>query len=267
IERLLDGTRALAHVRANRAPKAGQVLQLAQGVEITVEGRRDSLFELRLRSDQSWLPVLQQQGHMPLPPYIDRADEATDQDRYQTVYAQHAGAVAAPTAGLHFDQALLDRLAAKGIERAFVTLHVGAGTFQPVKVDLVEDHVMHTEYLEVSAETVAAVTACRARGGRVVAVGTTSVRSLETAAQKNHGVLAPYQGESDIFIYPGYQFHAVDVLITNFHLSRSTLLMLVSAFAGAEHIKAAYSHAIAERYRFFSYGDAMLITRQTETAA
>ena len=267
IERLLDDRLALVHVRANRAPKAGQVLQLAEGVEIVVAGRRGALFELRLAAGFSWLDVLHQQGHMPLPPYIDRADESADQDRYQTVYARHEGAVAAPTAGLHFDQPLLDRLADKGVETAFVTLHVGAGTFQPVKVEHVHEHVMHSEYLEVSPGTVAAIAACRARGGRVVAVGTTSVRSLETAAQQSSGALAPYQGESEIFIYPGYEFQVVDALITNFHLPKSTLLMLVSAFAGTGHIKAAYAHAVAEQYRFFSYGDAMFLTRRTEATA
>ena len=261
IERILDDRLALAHVKSSRAPKAGQTLVLAQGGEFLVTGRRGALFELKLSSgDAGWLDILHQQGHMPLPPYIDRADEVADQTRYQTVYARHEGAVAAPTAGLHFDEALLRRLADLGVEQTFVTLHVGAGTFQPVKVDQVEDHEMHSEYLEVSADTVAAVAACKARGGRVVAVGTTSVRSLETAAQAG-GSLQPYQGESSIFIYPGYEFRVVDALITNFHLPQSTLMMLVSALAGRDHIMQAYAAAIAERYRFFSYGDAMFITR------
>lgn len=265
IERLLDERHALAHVRANRAPRAGQTIALAEGGEVLVQGRQDALFELQLDGEFTWLSVLHAQGHMPLPPYIDRPDEATDQERYQTVYARHEGAVAAPTAGLHFDNDLLARLSEKGIEQTFVTLHVGAGTFQPVKVERVEDHVMHSEYLEVTEDTVAAVQACRARGGRVVAVGTTSVRSLETAAQAT-GELGPYRGESDIFIYPGYEFQVVDALITNFHLPQSTLLMLVSAFAGYENVLNAYRMAVEAEYRFFSYGDAMFITHRPETA-
>ena len=194
---------------------------------------------------------------MPLPPYIDRPDEDSDRERYQTVYSQRLGAVAAPTAGLHFDQPLLDAIAAKGVETAYVTLHVGAGTFQPVRVDNIEDHHMHSEWLEVSQDVVDAVVACKARGGRVVAVGTTSVRSLESAARD--GVLKPFSGDTDIFIYPGRPFHVVDCLVTNFHLPESTLLMLVSAFAGKARVFAAYEHAVREQYRFFSYGDAMLL--------
>lgn len=262
IERILDDRSALAHVRASRSPKPGTTLLLELGGEVQVTGRREALFELCLVPGQEWLSVLHQQGHIPLPPYIDREDQAADRERYQTVYAQVDGAVAAPTAGLHFDESLLKALRDKGIEQTFVTLHVGAGTFQPVKVDKIEDHVMHAEYIEVGVDTVAAVQACKARGGRVVAVGTTSVRSLETAAQS--GELQPFQGDSTIFIYPGYQYRVVDALITNFHLPQSTLLMLVSALAGKEHIMAAYAAAIAERYRFFSYGDAMFITRTQE---
>lgn len=265
IERLLDERHALAHVRANRAPRADQVIALAEGGEVRVQGRQKALFKLQLSGDSTWLSVLHEQGHMPLPPYIDRPDEDADQERYQTVYARHDGAVAAPTAGLHFDTDLLARLADKGVEQAFVTLHVGAGTFQPVKVDRVEDHVMHSEYLEVPEDTVSAVQACRARGGRVVAVGTTSVRSLETAAQAS-GELAAYRGESDIFIYPGYEFRVVDALITNFHLPQSTLLMLVSAFAGYDNVLSAYRNAVDAEYRFFSYGDAMFITHLPENA-
>ncbi|WLD57469.1 tRNA preQ1(34) S-adenosylmethionine ribosyltransferase-isomerase QueA [Salinispirillum sp. LH 10-3-1] len=264
IERLLDERSALAHVRASRAPKPGAELHLDGGGIVNVVGRRDALFELQLAPELSWLPVLHAQGHMPLPPYIDREDQASDRERYQTVYAQVEGAVAAPTAGLHFDAPLLQALKDKGVEQAFVTLHVGAGTFQPVKVDTVEEHVMHSEYLEVSADTVAAVQACKARGGRVVAVGTTSVRSLESAARS--GELQAFAGDSDIFIYPGYRFKVVDALITNFHLPQSTLLMLISAFAGKEAVMAAYEAAIAERYRFFSYGDAMFVTRSQEAA-
>ncbi|TGG90409.1 tRNA preQ1(34) S-adenosylmethionine ribosyltransferase-isomerase QueA [Natronospirillum operosum] len=260
IERVLDDRQALAHVRASRAPRPGVSLVLASGVEIAVTGRRENLFELALQEGQSWLDVLHAEGHMPLPPYIDRPDETADAERYQTVYARHEGAVAAPTAGLHFDEDLLQRLRESGVEQTFVTLHVGAGTFQPVKVERVEDHLMHAERIEVNADTVAAVERCRQRGGRVVAVGTTSVRSLESAALS--GTLQPFTGESDIFIYPGYRFRVVDALVTNFHLPQSTLLMLVSAFSGYEAIMRAYQAAITERYRFFSYGDAMFLTRK-----
>ena len=219
--------------------------------------RHDALFELGFSEEV--LPLLERVGHMPLPPYIDRADDAADRERYQTVYAERAGAVAAPTAGLHFDKDLLAAIAAKGVETAFVTLHVGAGTFQPVRVERIEDHLMHSEWLEVDQAVVDAVSACRARGGRVIAVGTTSVRSLESAARD--GVLKSFSGDTDIFIYPGRPLHVVDALVTNFHLPESTLLMLVSAFAGYPETMAAYQSAIAERYRFFSYGDAMFITR------
>lgn len=264
IERLIDARAALAHVRASKSPKPGTALHLDGGGTVQVTGRQGALFELLLEDGLEWLAVLQAQGHMPLPPYIDREDQASDRERYQTVYAQVDGAVAAPTAGLHFDEALLQALRDKGVEQSFVTLHVGAGTFQPVKVEDVQDHVMHAEYIEVSAETVAAVAACKARGGRVVAVGTTSVRSLESAARS--GELRPFSGDSDIFIYPGYQYQVVDALITNFHLPQSTLIMLVSAFAGKEAVMAAYAEAIAHQYRFFSYGDAMFVTRAQEAA-
>jgi len=219
--------------------------------------RHDALFELRFADEV--LPLLERIGHMPLPPYIDRPDEAADRERYQTVYAQRAGAVAAPTAGLHFDEALLAALRDKGVETAYVTLHVGAGTFQPVRVECIEEHHMHREWLEVGQDVVDAVAACRARGGRVIAVGTTSVRSLETAARD--GVLRPFSGDTDIFLYPGKPFHVVDALVTNFHLPESTLLMLVCAFAGYPETMAAYAEAVAQGYRFFSYGDAMFITR------
>lgn len=265
IERITGETRALAHIRASKSPRAGSRLNLVRehGGEVRgqceVLGRQDALFELEF--DSPVLPVLEQIGHMPLPPYIDRADEQLDQERYQTVYAQKPGAVAAPTAGLHFTRELLDELAARGINSAFVTLHVGAGTFQPVRVADIREHAMHSEYLEVDASVCEAVLATRQRGGRVVAVGTTSVRSLETASQG--GELQAYAGESRIFIYPGYRFRSVDVLLTNFHLPESTLIMLVSAFAGREKVLAAYRQAIAERYRFFSYGDAMLVFPET----
>ena len=259
VERVLDEYRVLAHVRASKAPKPGSKLVLEQG-SAQMLARHDSLFELAF--DQPVLPLLERIGHMPLPPYIDRADELSDRERYQTVYAEHAGAVAAPTAGLHFDQPMLKQLARMGVETAFVTLHVGAGTFQPVRVEQIEDHQMHHEWLEVSQDVVEAVQRCRARGGRVVAVGTTSVRSLETAAKS--GELRPYSGDTNIFIYPGRSFNVVDALVTNFHLPESTLLMLVSAFAGYSATMRAYQQAVAERYRFFSYGDAMFITRNPQ---
>ena len=257
VERMLDNRRVLAHVRASKAPKPGSLIVLEGGAQAEMLARHDALFELRF--SEPVLPLLERVGHMPLPPYIDRPDESADRERYQTVYAERAGAVAAPTAGLHFDQALLGKIAELGVASAFVTLHVGAGTFQPVRVERIEDHHMHSEWLEVDASVVDAVQACKARGGRVIAVGTTSVRSLESAARD--GVLKPFSGDSDIFIYPGRPFHVVDALVTNFHLSESTLLMLVSAFAGYPQIKAAYAAAIEQRYRFFSYGDAMFITR------
>lgn len=257
VERVLDSHRVLAHVRSSKSPKPGSTVHIDGGGEAQMLARHDALFELRFSEEV--LPLLERVGHMPLPPYIDRADDAADRERYQTVYAERAGAVAAPTAGLHFDQALLAALADKGVATAFVTLHVGAGTFQPVRVERIENHHMHSEWLEVGQDVVDAVLACRARGGRVVAVGTTSVRSLESAARD--GVLKPFSGDTDIFIYPGRPFHVVDALVTNFHLPESTLLMLVSAFAGYPETMAAYQAAVAEGYRFFSYGDAMFITR------
>lgn len=257
VERVLDSHRVLAHVRSSKSPKPGSSILIDGGGEAEMLARHDALFELRFSEEV--LPLLERVGHMPLPPYIDRPDEQADRERYQTVYADRAGAVAAPTAGLHFDQQLLAALAEKGVEQAFVTLHVGAGTFQPVRVDRIEDHHMHSEWLEVGQDVVDAVAACRARGGRVVAVGTTSVRSLESAARD--GVLKAFSGDTDIFIYPGRPLHVVDALVTNFHLPESTLLMLVSAFAGYPETMAAYQAAIAGNYRFFSYGDAMFITR------
>ena len=259
IERITSDNTALAHVRASKAPKPGSKLILEEKVNVTVTGRDDALFILQFDHDETVLTLLEAHGHMPLPPYIDRPDESSDKERYQTVYNQKPGAVAAPTAGLHFDDAILAALKEKGVNLAFVTLHVGAGTFQPVRVDKIEEHVMHQEWLEVAPEVVAAVEACKARGGRVIAVGTTSVRSLESAARD--GVLKPFSGDTDIFLYPGKPFHVVDALVTNFHLPESTLLMLVSAFAGYPEAMAAYRAAVAEKYRFFSYGDAMFITR------
>lgn len=264
VERVLDDHRVLAHVRASRVPKPGAELLLGddQSVKATMLARHDALFELCFDDKRSVLEILNAVGHMPLPPYIDRPDEEADRELYQTVYSQRPGAIAAPTAGLHFDQPLLDALRDKGIETAFVTLHVGAGTFQPVRVDSIEDHIMHAEYAEVPQEVVDAVLACKARGNRVVAVGTTSVRSLESAAQAAGSTLiAPFFDDTKIFIYPGYHYQVIDALVTNFHLPESTLIMLVSAFAGYRNTMRAYQQAVAEKYRFFSYGDAMFITR------
>jgi S-adenosylmethionine:tRNA ribosyltransferase-isomerase len=259
IERILEPRLGLAHIKASKSPKPGGRILIGDAAELEVLGRRGELFELACR-DLDLVELMAQVGHMPLPPYIARADDGLDRERYQTVYGERLGAVAAPTAGLHFDQAMLKRLAEKGVERAHVTLHVGAGTFQPVRVDRLEDHVMHSEYAEVDAGVCAQVDATRARGGRVVAVGTTSVRSLESAAAE--GELRPFQGDTRLFIRPGYRFRCVDALLTNFHLPESTLLMLVSAFAGYGQVMAAYRHAVAQRYRFFSYGDAMFLTRR-----
>lgn len=258
IERLLDEQTALAHVRASKSPRPGSILKLGE-TTVQVVGREGELFRLVL-PDGDFQALMASHGHMPLPPYIQRDDEGFDEERYQTVYADRPGAVAAPTAGLHFDQAMLDHLTAMGVRTARVTLHVGAGTFQPVRVSDTADHVMHSEWLEVSEEVVGQVAQTRSRGGRVVAVGTTSVRSLETAAES--GELKPYRGDTRLFITPGYRFRVVDALLTNFHLPESTLLMLVSAFAGYVPVKAAYAHAVAQRYRFFSYGDAMFLTRR-----
>ncbi|MFP4079759.1 MAG: tRNA preQ1(34) S-adenosylmethionine ribosyltransferase-isomerase QueA [Ectothiorhodospira sp.] len=261
LERLEGPQRALAHVRASKAPGAGTRLWLEEAVEAVVEGREGGLFRLRFEGGEV-LEQLERHGHMPLPPYIRREDTPEDHRRYQTVFARAPGAVAAPTAGLHFDEALLQALRERGVETASVTLHVGAGTFQPVRVQDPKDHVMHAEWVRVDPKTCEQVAACRARGGRVVAVGTTSVRCLETAA--SGGALAPFQGDTRLFITPGYRFRVVDALLTNFHLPESTLLMLVCAFAGREAVLSAYAHAVARHYRFFSYGDAMFLTPCTE---
>ena len=249
-------------MRSSKPPKPGSEIVIqnaAAGEEIRfkVIGRRDGLFELALAAQRAISDILEHHGHTPLPPYIERADDAQDLDRYQTVYAQNPGAVAAPTAGLHFDREILERIERSGVTSAFVTLHVAAGTFQPVRCENIEDHVMHSEYVEVPAETVAQCKQARARGGRIIAIGTTAVRSLETAAAD--GELKPYRGETRIFLYPGYRFNSVDALLTNFHLPESTLLMLVCAFAGYDFTLRAYQHAVAQQYRFFSYGDAMFI--------
>ena len=262
LERVLGSRRVLAQLRASHMPKPGGEIELDGGALARVDSRDDGFVELTLDRDAA--AFWREHGEMPLPPYIERAPDESDRDRYQTVFARAPGAVAAPTAGLHFDAALLAALDARGVERAFLTLHVGAGTFEPVRAERVEEHELHAEWLSVSAELCAAVARCRARGGRVVAVGTTSVRALETAARG--GELAPFEGESALFIYPGFRFRVVDALITNFHLPESSLLMLVAAFAGREATLAAYRHAVAQRYRFFSYGDAMLITRGGDDA-
>jgi S-adenosylmethionine:tRNA ribosyltransferase-isomerase len=259
IERLLAPDEALAQVRASKSPKQGRLIQLSGGQRLAVLGREGDLYRLRAL-DAPFRALMEDQGHLPLPPYIERPDDVGDAERYQTVYGTREGAVAAPTAGLHFDQALLGRLEQEGIARAEVTLHVGAGTFQPVRVEDLDQHQMHAEWLEVGADACAQIQAARDRGGRVVAVGTTSVRSLESAAAG--GTLKPFQGDSRLFIRPGYRFRIVDALITNFHLPESTLLMLVCAFAGYGQVLDAYRHAIAQGYRFFSYGDAMFVTRR-----
>ncbi|GAB1261057.1 tRNA preQ1(34) S-adenosylmethionine ribosyltransferase-isomerase QueA [Aurantivibrio plasticivorans] len=259
VERLLNEQTVLAHVRASKSPKPGSSLFLEDGTEIAVLDREDALFKLGFPADKTVIQVLEKEGSIPLPPYIERAAEDDDSERYQTVYAKKAGAVAAPTAGLHFDDRLLAQLTDKGVRTGFVTLHVGAGTFQPVRVDDIHQHAMHTEIMEVSAEVCELVRQTKAAGNRVIAVGTTSVRCLETAARE--GEIQPYQGETNIFIFPSYQFRVVDALVTNFHLPESTLIMLVSAFAGYRETMAAYQEAVAEKYRFFSYGDAMFITR------
>jgi len=256
LERLLSDSECLAQLRVSKPLQPGGAIQLEDGSRLVLEGREDDFFRLRLEGG-SLSATLQALGHMPLPPYITREDTAQDAERYQTVYAERPGAVAAPTAGLHFDDALLAALDDRGIERTQVTLHVGAGTFQPVRTEHIEDHRMHAEYLEVTTTACAAVERTRARGGRVIAVGTTAVRALETAARG--GELQPFSGDSRIFIYPGYRFRVIDGLVTNFHLPESTLLMLVCALAGTRQTLAAYRHAVARRYRFFSYGDAMLV--------
>ena len=257
VERLIDEATLLAHVRSSKSPRAGTTLILEDNIECTVIGRKDEFFVLQQDSASDWLSLLQLYGHMPLPPYIQRADEENDRERYQTVFSQNPGAVAAPTAGLHFDQAKLQTLKDKGIDMAFVTLHVGAGTFQPVRVDDVAEHIMHAEVVEVSSQVCQQVAAAKARGGRIIAIGTTVVRSLESAAQQ--GTLEPFSGDTRLFITPGFQFNVVDAMLTNFHLPRSTLLMLVSAFAGKDFMMEAYRHAVEQQYRFFSYGDAMFI--------
>ncbi len=259
IERVTDDCEALAFIRASHAPKPGAQIRLADGTMVNVVARQDDLTQLRF--PRPVLDVLDQLGQLPLPPYIEHTPTADDEARYQTVYANEPGSVAAPTAGLHFDDAMLDTLRQQGVRTAQVTLHVGAGTFQPVRTDDTDDHIMHSERYTIPQATVDAIGETRARGGRVVAVGTTSMRTLEAAARS--GPLAAGASETDIFITPGYSFNVVDVLITNFHLPKSTLLMLVSAFSGMDAIRVAYAHAIADRYRFFSYGDAMFLEKNS----
>ncbi|ASI88922.1 MULTISPECIES: tRNA preQ1(34) S-adenosylmethionine ribosyltransferase-isomerase QueA [Vibrio] len=268
VERMLDDKRVLAHVRSSKAPKPGTELFLGENDEYQalMVARHDALFEIEMQSEKTVLDILNDIGHMPLPPYIDRPDEDADKERYQTVYNEKPGAVAAPTAGLHFDDAVLEKIKAKGVNFAYVTLHVGAGTFQPVRVENINDHHMHAEYVEVPQEVVDAINETKANGGRIIAVGTTSVRSLESAAQdalKNGTELVPFFGDTEIFIFPGYEYQLVDCLVTNFHLPESTLIMLVSAFAGYDNVMSAYHHAVEQKYRFFSYGDAMFITKKT----
>ncbi|ANO32125.1 tRNA preQ1(34) S-adenosylmethionine ribosyltransferase-isomerase QueA [Vibrio breoganii] len=267
VERMVDEHTILAHVRSSKSPKPGTELFLGDKDQYAavMVARHDALFEIRFTSDKAVLQILEEVGHMPLPPYIDRPDEDSDQERYQTVYNEKPGAVAAPTAGLHFDDEILEKIKAKGANLAFVTLHVGAGTFQPVRVDNILEHHMHAEYVEVTQEVVDAINETKAKGGRVIAVGTTSVRSLESAAQdavRKGTELKPFFGDTDIFIYPGYEFQLIDCLLTNFHLPESTLIMLVSAFAGYDNVMGAYLHAVEHKYRFFSYGDAMFVTRK-----
>ena len=257
LERVMPDNQMLAQVRASKTPKTGSRIHFADKATAEVRGREGEFFILAFPPTTDLMNLLEEIGHMPLPPYIKREDELLDKERYQTVYSERQGAVAAPTAGLHFDKTILADIAARGINTAKVTLHVGAGTFQPVRSENIAEHRMHSEYLEVDTEVCEKVRACRAGGGRVIAVGTTTVRCLETASST--GVILPYQGDTNIFIYPGYEFKSVDGLLTNFHLPESTLIMLVSAFAGREHVLAAYHEAINKGYRFYSYGDAMFI--------
>ena len=259
IERVLDNHHALAHIRSSKSPKAGARIELDNGYFCEVEGRDNDLFQLRFDNEKSVLEILSEIGHIPLPPYIERADDENDFTRYQTVFGKNLGAVAAPTAGLHFDETMLEKIHAKGIQTAFVTLHVGSGTFQPVRVENLSEHIMHKESFAVPQETVDAVNETKKRGGRVIAIGTTAVRALESASRS--GVLHAGFGDTDLFITPGYEFKSVDAMLTNFHLPESTLLMLVSAFSRYEFVMQAYRHAIEQKYRFFSYGDAMWVAR------
>lgn len=261
VDRIMDEHNATAHVRASRSPKPGSRITLAGSIEVEVMGRDDNLFHLKFLNDRPILELLESHGSLPLPPYITHSADQEDEDRYQTVYAKHAGAVAAPTAGLHFDEAIMERIKNKGVQIAYITLHVGAGTFQPVKVDHIAQHKMHSEFCIIPEETAQAITKSRLAGGKVTAVGTTALRALESAGKS--GQVESGSMDTDIFITPGYDFKVVDRLLTNFHLPKSTLLMLVSAFAGFDNIKSGYQHAVNKEYRFFSYGDAMLLEKKT----
>ena len=258
VERIIDEHHVIAQLKASKAPKIGSFIYLNKDIRFVVEGRQNDMFVLMVENDLDITGLIQEFGHMPLPPYIQRQDSEIDFQRYQTIFAQNPGAVAAPTAGLHFTEAMIEQLKENAIEISFITLHIGAGTFQPVRTELIEQHNMHSEYLTVPKETCEQITRVKNNKGKIIAVGTTAVRALESAAHT--GDLQPYQGETDIFIYPGFKFRVVDALITNFHLPESTLLMLVCAFAGKANIFAAYRHAISEKYRFYSYGDAMYMT-------
>ncbi len=264
VERVLDDSKLLAHIRSSKSPRPGSRLILENQIHCLMSERKDDLFILVQKSDMSWFELLESYGHIPLPPYIQREDDADDRERYQTVYAETPGAVAAPTAGLHFDQQQIAQLQAMDINMAFITLHVGAGTFQPVRGDNIDDHIMHAEYIVVPQSVCDLIKQTKLKGNRVIAVGTTVVRSLESAALD--GTLSAFEGDSKLFVKPGYSFKVIDAMITNFHLPKSTLLMLVSAFAGSDLIKQAYQHAIKQRYRFFSYGDAMFITSRDKNA-
>lgn len=260
LERVLADNSALAHIKASKSPKAGSKLLLEGGLTATMLDRQDALFHIAFDGDDSVFDLLEKHGHMPLPPYIDRPDEDADKERYQTVYNEKPGAVAAPTAGLHFDDDILKKLKDKGVNSTFVTLHVGAGTFQPVRVENIEDHQMHAEYAEVSQEVVDLIKKTKAAGKRVIAVGTTSVRSIESAAHATESeLLVPFLSDTSIFIFPGFNFKVIDCMLTNFHLPQSTLMMLISAFAKRDYVMQAYAEAIENKYRFFSYGDAMFI--------
>ncbi|MDB4027118.1 tRNA preQ1(34) S-adenosylmethionine ribosyltransferase-isomerase QueA, partial [Candidatus Thioglobus sp.] len=261
VERLINDHEALVMIKSSRSPKIGTYLVLENKSCIKICDKNDGIYKVNFESD-SILNVLNEIGHIPLPPYINREDSKEDQSRYQTVYAKNYGAVAAPTAGLHFDEMLLSSLEHQGINHTFLTLHVGAGTFQPVKVEDIESHKMHSEYYEISTETIDKIEQAKALGGRIIAVGTTAVRALESASV--HGSLKHQKGDTDIFIYPGFKFQIVDAMITNFHLPKSSLLMLVSAFIGFEEMFETYNHAIKEKYRFFSYGDAMLLEKKSQ---
>ena len=262
VERVTAAHTARAQLGVSKKPKPDSCIVLSDGTELTVLGREGEFFELRCEPTETFEQLLIRLGRMPLPPYIERDADDADLERYQTVFARETGAVAAPTAGLHFDEALLQHLRDRGIAFGYVTLHVGAGTFQPMRVEVLSEHVMHREWFNVGAELIEQIRETRSRGGRVIAVGTTVVRALESAM--HDGELQPFAGETQIFIFPGYRIRSVDGLVTNFHLPESTLLMLVSAYAGRDRVLAAYRHAVEQRYRFFSYGDAMLIWPPTE---